>query len=230
MKKILNIQELGKSKWPATITQTFGDNLVSAFLFGDCLEEGFSALDNPWTVGIILKEASLEEVEKLSPLAPAALRENLVFSHFWSGAEILNSLEEFPLEYLEISSRNVPLCGIAPLEGFAPKKEALSRQCLREWKGFLFHKRASLAAGASERPKKQVAEATLRELTPLLNGIFYATFGKYPESRQQVLETFPQLGTLKNPQPLAALLQAVQELMDKTFAGPAASTAAAPAP
>jgi len=229
VKKILNIQEMGNSKWPGAIAQTFGDNLVSAFLFGDCLEEGFSALDNPWTVGIILKDASLEEVEKLSPLAPAALRENLVFSHFWSSAEILNSLEDFPLEYLEISSRNVPLCGIDPLEGFTPKKEALSKQCLREWKGFLFHKRAILTDGVSERSRTRAAETALRELTTLLSGIFYASFGKYPESRRQVLEAFPQLGTSEKPQPLAELLQAVQELMDKTFAGPAESTAAAPA-
>ena len=226
VKKILNIQEMGNSKWPGAIAQTFGDNLVSAFLFGDCLEEGFSALDNPWTVGIILKDASPDEVEKLSSLGPAALRENLAFSHLWSGAEILNSLEEFPLEYLEISSRSVPLCGIAPLEGFAPKKDALAKQCLREWKGFLFHKRACLAECPSEKAKTQAAGTALRELTPLLNGIFYAAFGKYPESRRQVLEAFPQLGTPENPQPLTAMLRAVQELMDKTFAGSLTSAAA----
>ena len=234
MKKMLNIQELSLSKWPGTIAQVFGDNLVSAFLFGDCLEEGFSALESPWTVGIILKNVNSDEIAKWSSLGNAALRENLVVSHFWSSAEILNSLEEFPLEYLEISSRNVTLCGITPLEGFVPQKEALAKQCLRELKGFMFHRRASLAGCTSEKSKTQAAGTALRELTPLLNGIFYATFGKYPESRRQVLEAFSQLGTSENPQPLAALLQAVQELMDKTFTSAAtstaATTAAAPAP
>ena len=234
VKKILNIQELCQSKWPAAIAQTFGDNLVSAFLFGDCLEEGFSALETPWNVGIILKNACTGEIAKWSPQGNPAFRENLVVSHFWSSAEILNSLEEFPLEYLEISSRNVTLCGIVPLEGFVPKKEALSKQCLREWKGFMFHGRANLAKCTSEKSKTQTARTVLQELTPLLNGIFYATFGKYPESRRQVLEAFPLLGTSENPQPLATLLQAVQELMNKTFNGTAANTvtsaAAAPAP
>ena len=234
MKKILSIQELSQSKWPGTIAQAFGDNLVSAFLFGDCLEEGFSALESPWTVGVILKNANPDKITKWAPLGSAALRENLVVSHFWSSAEILNSLEDFPLEYLEISSRNVTLCGITPLEGFVPKKDALAKQCLREWWGFIFHRRASLAECISEKSKTQIAGTALRELTPLLNGIFYATFGKYPESRRQVLEAFPQLGTSENPKPLAALLQAVQELMDKTFtnaaANFAANTAAAPAP
>lgn len=230
MKKILNIQELHKSRWPATITQTFGDNLVSAFLFGDCLEEGFSALENPWTIGIILKEASLKEVEKLSPLGSAALKENLFFSHFWSSAEILNGLDEFPLEYLEISRRNIPLCGIAPLEGFVPKMDSLAKQSRREWKGFLFHKRAILAGCTSVRFRTQAAKRSLRELTPLLNGIFYASFGKYPESRRQVLEAFPQLGSLENPQPLATMIQTVQELVDKTFTKVAANAAAVPTP
>ena len=226
MKKILNIQELSQSKWPAVIAQAFGDNLVSAFLFGDCLEEGFSALESPWTVGVILKDASPDEIAKWAPLGNAALRENLVVSHFWSGAEILNSLEDFPLEFLEISSRNIPICGITPLEGYVPKKDALAKQCLREWKGFMFHRRASLAECTSEKTKMQVAKTALQELTPLLNGIFYATFGKYPESRRQVLEAFPLLGTSENSQPLAALLQTVQELMDNIFT----SAAAAPAP
>ena len=234
MKKILNIQELSQSKWPATIAQAFGDNLVSAFLFGDCLEEGFSALESPWTIGIILKDASPDKVAKWTSHGSAALRENLVVSHFWSGAEILNSLEDFPLEYLEISSRNVTLCGIASVKGFVPKNDALAKQCQREWKGFMFHRRSSLAECISEKSKAQVAGIALRELTPLLNGIFYATFGKYPESRRQVLEAFPQLGTSENPKPLATLLQAVQELTDKTFtsaaANFAANTAAAPAP
>ena len=54
MKKLLSFQEIKQSLWPGRFSEVFGDNLVSAFLYGDCLEEGFSALENPWTVAFIL--------------------------------------------------------------------------------------------------------------------------------------------------------------------------------
>ena len=216
MKKLLSIQELSQSKWPKAIAQAFGENLVSAFLFGDCLEENFNALAQPWTAGIILKDSSPDLVKKISALVPVAARENLVFSHFWSSTEILSTLEDFPLEYLEISSRHAILCGIVPLEGFIPKKESLIRQCLREWKAFLFHKRAVLAKGISGKSDAQAAMVALQELTPLLNGIFYVSFGKYPESRRQVLETFPEIqmsASANEGHALETLLDGVQALV-----------------
>ena len=48
MNKLLNIKELQESKWPSLLQEAFGENLVSAFLHGDCLMEGFDALKSPW--------------------------------------------------------------------------------------------------------------------------------------------------------------------------------------
>ncbi len=189
MKKLLNIQEIKQSPWPSRFTEAFGDNLVSAFLYGDCLEEGFSALEAPWTVAFILKDASAAEVSKLNPWNEKAKREGMEFAYVFSSAEILTNLETFPLEFLEMSRRNFVLCGISPLEGFSPNREALAAQCQREWKAFLFHRRTDA------KPK---AEKYLQELSPLLSGIYYLKNGTYPESRLQVQETFPELKSTEN--------------------------------
>ena len=187
MKKLLSFQEIKQSPWPGRFSEVFGDNLVSAFLYGDCLEEGFSALENPWTVAFILKDVDAEDLQKLNAWKVKARREGLEFSYVFSSAEILSSLETFPLEFLEMSRRNQVLCGIAPLEGFTPKREALAAQCLREWKAFLFHKRVT-----------GIQDSDLRELSPLLNGIYYLKCGNYPESMLQVLDTFPELKSAEN--------------------------------
>ena len=182
MKKLLNIQEIERSPWPSRFKEAFGENLVSAFLYGDCLEEGFSALESPWTVAFILKNVANEDLQKLADWGGKARREGLEFSYVFSSAEILSNLEAFPLEFLEMSRRNKVLCGIAPLEGFTPKREALAAQCLREWKAFLFHKRV---AG--------IQSSDLRELSPLLSGIYYLKCGNYPEKWQQVVDAIPEL-------------------------------------
>lgn len=205
MKKLLNIQEIKQSPWPSRFTEAFGDNLVSAFLYGDCLEEGFSALEAPWTVAFILKDASAAEASKLNPWNEKAKREGMEFAYVFSSAEILTNLETFPLEFLEMSRRNFVLCGISPLEGFSPNREALAAQCQREWKAFLFHRRTDA------KPK---AEKYLQELSPLLSGIYYLKNGTYPESRLQVQETFPELKSTEN------LLESLQKVFDQVCSTP----------
>lgn len=186
MKKLLNIQEIERSPWPNRFKEIFGENLVSAFLYGDCLEEGFSALESPWTIAFILKNLESVDLQKLASWSKTAKREGLEFSYVFSSAEILSNLEAFPLEFLEMSRRNQVLCGIAPLEGFTPKREALAAQCLREWKAFLFHRRL-----------EGTQDSDLRELSPLLSGIYYLRYGNYPESMQQVIDAFPELSSAK---------------------------------
>ena len=205
MKKLLNIQEIKQSPWPGRFTEVFGENLVSAFLYGDCLEEGFSALEAPWTVAFILKDASAAEVSKLKSWSEKAKREGLEFAYIFSSTEILTSLETFPLEFLEMSRRNQVLCGISPLEGFTPNREALAAQCLREWKAFLFHKRLDA------KPK---AEEYLQELSPLLSGLYYLKIGTYPESRLQVQSVFPELKSAENR------LESLQKVFDQVCSTP----------
>ena len=205
MKKLLNVQEIKQSPWPGRFTETFGDNLVSAFLYGDCLEEGFSALEAPWTVAFILKDASVAEVDKLKSWSEKAKREGLEFAYVFSSAEILTNLESFPLEFLEMSRRNFVLCGISPLEGFSPNRNALAAQCLREWKAFLFHRRLDA------KPK---ADEYLQELSPLLSGLYYLKSGTYPESRLQVQEAFPEIGSAEN------LLETLQKIFDQVCSTP----------
>ncbi len=184
MKRILSVQELRQSPWPARFTETFGENLISAFLYGDCLEEGFSALERPWTVAFILKDASATEVDKLKSWSKKAQREGVEFSYVFSSAEILSNLDTFPLEFLEMSCRNQVLCGIAPLEGFCPSRGALAAQCLRECKAFLFHRRLDTKPNAADY---------LQELSPLLSGVYYLKCGNYPENRRQVIDAFPEI-------------------------------------
>ncbi len=200
MKKLLSIQEIKQSPWPSRFTETFGDNLVSAFLYGDCLEEGFSALEAPWTVAFILKDASTVEVHKLKSWSKTAKREGLVFTYVFSSAEILSNLDLVPLEFLEMSRRSRVLCGISPLEGFSPNRESLIVQCLREWKAFLFHRRLDA---------KLKADGYLQELSPLLSGLYYLKNGSYPESRLQVQEAFPELKSTEN------LLETLDNLITK---------------
>lgn len=182
MKKLLSVSEIEKSPWPGIFRDTFGDNLVSAFLSGKCLMEGFDALASPWTVNFILKDNSPEEVAKLGAYEKRATRENLQFAHFYSPAEIVQTLDTTPLEYLHIANRNVPLCGIKPLTGFEPHPDRLAAQCRHEIDKALEQLRSD--------SKVPFAKA-LNDILPLLYGVYYLETKNYPENHGVVLERYP---------------------------------------
>jgi uncharacterized protein len=93
MKKLLCVSEIENSDWPGIFRNTLGDNLVTAFLSGKCLMEGFDALASPWTISFILKDNSPEQVAKIRAYEKRARRENLEFARFYSLAEISRALE-----------------------------------------------------------------------------------------------------------------------------------------
>lgn len=198
MSKLLSIQEILKSKWPTTLQNAFGDNLVSAFLHGSCLMEGFSALRSPWTISFILQDNAPARLDEIRGLAKQAQRENIQFRYFFSPVEIVQSLDIFPLEYLHIANRNIPLCGIPPLAGFVPPQAALRLQCDHELRGSLVHLRHDIANAKPLTSLEKIIEATLEDMLPLFYGVYYLKTGTYPETLPQVKERFPFLDS-KNP-------------------------------
>lgn len=196
MKKLLSVSEIEKSQWPEIFKSTFGDNLISAFISGQCLMEGFDALKSPWTISFILKDNSPAEIEKLTPFQKRASRENLQFANFYNPAEIIHSLDNSPLEYLHIANRNVPLCGIKPLSGFTPRPEKLAVQCEQEIRKTLERLQATPADASGESaksPKHGGASFAkmLNEVIPLLYGIYFLETENYPENNGVVLERYP---------------------------------------
>lgn len=195
MKKLLSVSEIEKSQWPEIFRNTFGDNLVSAFISGKCLMEGFDALKSPWTINFILKDNSPAEIEKLAPFMKRASRENLEFVNFYSPAEIIHSLDKSPLEYVHIANRNVALCGIKPLTGFSPHPEKLAAQCEREIRKTLDQLRSNLEEASEQKIPAKHGSASfakiLDEVLPLLYGIYYLETENYPENNEVVLERYP---------------------------------------
>lgn len=193
MNKLLNIPEIQKSKWPSLLQETFGENLVSAFLHGNCLMEGFDALQSPWTVSLILKDNSHETIARTRDLMKQAHKENIQFCYFFSPAEIVKSLDTFPLEYLHIANKSVALCGIQPLAGFVPEQAKLRLQCERELRGILVHLRENFVNTKSGKPLQKMFASAVNEALPVLYGVYFLETGTYPENHGQVFERYPEL-------------------------------------
>lgn len=191
MRKILSVAEFQNSEWPKLFQEALGDNLVSAFVHGDCLMEGFSALESQWTVSFILKSNSAQDLLPLQKLTAKAKHENIVFNHVFSRFEIKTSQDVFPLEFLHIKSKNVTLCGETPLADFSPNLAELRIECERELRGLLVHLRRAFLFLKEERNPHGIYVRSTITLLPLLYGVYYLSTGNYPENHEQVYEMFP---------------------------------------
>ncbi|WP_298767771.1 hypothetical protein [uncultured Fibrobacter sp.] len=193
MKKILSILELQKSKWPGMLQQALGDNLISAFIHGDCLVEGFNALERPWTVSFILRENTTSSLKALQPLLHETAKENIEFRYFFTLKEIQTSEDVFPLEFLHIANRSVSLAGARPLPGYKPNVECLRLECERELRGMLIHLREAYMYLKQERNPLGFFIRANASLLPIMYGVYYLLNHTYPESHKQIFDQFPSL-------------------------------------
>ena len=193
MKKNLSILELQKSIWPEQLKTALGNNLISAFIHGDCLMEGFNAMENPWTISFILQDNSSKNLEVLQKLLPMAKKENIQFLYFFTVKEIQSSEDVYPLEFLHIANRNHAIAGQPPLPGYTPDKENLRLECERELRGSLIHLRQAFIYLKEERNPLGFFERANKIMLPVMYGVYFLLHGTYPECHQQVFDKFPAL-------------------------------------
>ena len=193
MKKNLSIVELQRSRWPGMLQQALGDNLISAFIHGDGLVEGFNALECPWTISFILRDNSTEKIQPLQELLRDAKKENIEFRYFFTLKEIQTSEDVFPLEFLHIANRNVPIAGAKPLPNYEPNMECLRLECERELRGILIHLREAFLYIQQDRNPLGFFARANATLLPVMYGVYYLRHRVYPESHQQIFDEHPSL-------------------------------------
>lgn len=191
MKKILTLQDLVNSSWGERFHEAFGDNLIAAFLHGNCLYEGFDALHESWQVSFILKKTRPSDLQNAHKISREMVKDNLKFGYFFSEDFLQKEQVTYPIEFLHISQKNAPLFGDAPLPGFVPNAEALRAECKRELKNRTLHllrEFSRIQAGIS--PMDFFIES-YEEIFPILYGVFYLQQGTYPTNRSEIAQAFP---------------------------------------
>lgn len=191
MKKILTLQDITSSSWGERFHEAFGANLKSVFLHGNCLYEGFDALHESWQVSLILASDKPSELQSAHAIAREMSKDNLKFGYFFTEEFLRSKSNIYPLEFLHISQKNVPLFGNAPLAGFVPNADALQAECKRELENRklqLLREFSRIQAGIS--PMDFFIEA-YEEIYPILYGIAYLQTKGYPQNRAEIAQAFP---------------------------------------
>lgn len=193
MKKKLSVSEIQNSNWPQIFADALGDNLVSAFVHGDCLMEGHDAFNDPWTVSFILRDNSAEKLVKLQELLPKAQKENIQFLYFFTQDEIKASEDVFPLEFLHLANRNQVIAGSEPFCNYNPDLDCLRLECERELRGLMIHLRQAYIYINEDRNPQSFFVKASSSILPIMYGVYYLSQRAYPENHEQIFGRFPAL-------------------------------------
>lgn len=177
--------------WPEWLSDALGKNLLSAFLHGDCLMEGFDPFRERWLLSFLLEDDSPSAIAPLQDLTRKADTDKISFGYFFTEKFFETAEDVFPMEFLHIANKNCPIVGEAPLVGFTPSRAALRIQCERELRGVLLRLRGSFVYRLRKKTSLDFFFEAEREILPLLYTVHYLKTGVYPKERNEVLAEYP---------------------------------------
>jgi predicted nucleotidyltransferase len=144
MKQLLNT-------WCEAANAATNENLVSVILYGSRARLESHASDADLNLFVVLKEAKLEEIQKLDKSAQKSLRDFSPRLVFWSETELKNAWDVFPLEFLDIKENHEILMGKDPFNKKQPEKKHLRYQLELELRSKLLSMRSAYVQFQADR-------------------------------------------------------------------------------
>ena len=144
----------------------FGDDLLSVFLYGSAAGEDFVPGLSDYNLGVVLRSVRPDHLRRAAVKVPRWGRRRISPPLFLDPSFILQSLDVFPIEFMEMKETHRILYGPDPLAGLQVGFANLRHQCESEIRAKLLGLRQGYLRAAS-RPKDVVALA-LGSLKPVL--------------------------------------------------------------
>lgn len=144
----------------------FGDDLLSVFLYGSAAGEDFIPGVSDYNLGVVLRNLRPDHLRRAAGKVSRWGRHRISPPLFLDPAFIRQSLDVFPIEFMEMKENHRILYGPDPLAGLQVGPANLRHQCESEIRGKLLGLRQGYLRAAS-RPKNVLALA-LGSLKPVL--------------------------------------------------------------
>lgn len=172
-RKILDPLEIARQA-AADYAACYGEDLVSAILYGSACSQEFDPMKSDINLLIVLSEASLAMVERSGEVAVKWLNQRVKRPLFLDRAYIGRSLDVFPIEFLNLKLRYVVLAGEDVLKGIRIEKKFLGLQLERELKSRRLRLAAAwMEAGRRKSAVRALARASLNDFAAAFRALLY---------------------------------------------------------
>ena len=178
MKKIY--PEEIKDKLVDDLQVFFGDNLLSVVMHGSAVTERYVPGKSDINISCVLKDDSLNNLLNFSVLEKKYSKSNVAFSFFFTPKYITDSVDAYPLEFMEIKQANEILFGEDFFGNLKINNSDLRLQCERELRGKLLHlKREFIHAGGKKKKIANLIKISFPQFLIIFRGVISASDGSY---------------------------------------------------
>jgi hypothetical protein len=200
------------------LQEAWGDKLLSVIAHGDCIrpEIGRQAHDSV-QLALILQNNTLPVLKQGYELVPKFKKSNIEFTWFLTPDYIQETLDVFPLDYLNIQTAYKILFGEDLLKDLLFEVADLRLQCERELRGLMLHLRREILTN-SDKPKAllQLLKISLQNFLPVFRGVCQLTRNELILSDSEVLQALIEdLNLSSRPEDLAG--EPAKEAIEAVF-------------
>lgn len=176
------------------ILNSYQDKMDSVYMTGSALTEDFDPKTSDINSVVVLKIMDLDFLSLLSPLGKKYGKKGIAAPLIMTPEYIRNSLDVFPIEFLNIKLLHHTIFGTDIFPGFDIKKADLRYQCEREIKVKLIGLRQGYIKAAGDR--KILNENIITSITaylPLFRGILFVLGKEPPLNGDDLLSTMQKV-------------------------------------
>ena len=135
-------------EWLAPVRSALGPEFLAAYLHGSVLTQGFDERHSRVNVLVVTRSLNLDVLDALRAAVPADRKRPYVSPLFLTHRQIENSLDVFPIEWIDIQERHLLIEGQDVLAAFEVPRSNLRLQLEQELREKLITLRQAYLASA----------------------------------------------------------------------------------
>jgi hypothetical protein len=170
-----------------TDIQSLYGNDVSIILYGSAATEEYQVKKSDINLLVVLPDESMENLDAAQKLVSRWNRQKIL-PLFMNRAYITNSLDSFPIEFLNMQSVYRVLTGEDVLASLPIQKKDLRLQCERELKGKLMQLRQGfIQSGGRKKRLERLINQSVVTFVAIFRGLLYLKSESIPANKFQVI-------------------------------------------
>jgi predicted nucleotidyltransferase len=168
----------------------FGDDLVSIMLYGSAAGPDYRPGKSDVNLMIVLTEKGIRDLEKAFKAVARWRKRKVATPLFLTEDYVANSIDVYPIEYLNIQRRYLPVYGKDVLRDLTFKPEFLRLQCEREIKGkLLLLRRAFLETSGRGADLRALIRDSIGAFEAMFRALLHLKGKDAPLERREVIRS-----------------------------------------
>ncbi|MBD3315373.1 MAG: hypothetical protein GF344_06270 [Chitinivibrionales bacterium] len=187
MKKVKNPNDI-VAKLVADYREVLGDSLVSVIMYGSAVTHEYTPGVSDINIAVVLTDSDIVHVSRSVAVQRKWRDYGVAVPIFMTQAYIVDSLDTFPIEFLDMQNNYRVLHGEDVLAGLEIGHEHLRLQCERKLRKAALHLRRSyVRCDGRERLLYDLLKTSLREIIPVFKALLVLGGEAIPRTRSDVI-------------------------------------------